>query len=128
MADRIIQDANPNKILVPGPPRPLGLVAPTQARSIFSKQLGSGRSVDERKTVIDNLMQEIINGKIHDADIHACLRDDFETWDHKDFLGLSGKCAILKQTLMTHGVYVPDHHHNGGSIRKSITAAATGIR
>ena len=65
---------------------------------------------------------------LHDVGSCDSLHDEFESWIKEDFLGLGGKYNTLRLAVMTHGVYVPDHRHQGGSMRKSIADAAGGIQ
>ena len=59
--------------------------------------------------MLDNLIEQIQQRNLCDADIRDTIHDEFESWDKNDFKGLSGRYAHLRTVLMTHGVYVPDH-------------------
>ena len=73
-------------------------------------------------------MDQIQERNLCDADLRDTIHEEFETWDKNDFKGLSGRYAHLRTVLMAHGVYVPDHRILAGSMRKSITDAANGVK
>ncbi|CAK7274870.1 hypothetical protein SEPCBS57363_006387 [Sporothrix epigloea] len=126
MADDIAKNFDSKKNLVPGSARPPGPVAPPSRAPPIS-QPESGLNTAARVAFIARIVEFITKYETHDS-LRVALYDEFENWDANDFKGIGMIYARLKEAMMTHGVHVPDHHRMGGSMRKSIIEAITGVK